>query len=46
MSASPSEIRSPHMEALARLPVFFALGGKRGFKVNYSKLERFPCLFE
>jgi len=29
MSASPSEIRSPRMEALARLPVFFALAGKR-----------------
>jgi uroporphyrin-III C-methyltransferase / precorrin-2 dehydrogenase / sirohydrochlorin ferrochelatase len=29
MSASPSEIRSPRMEALARLPVFFALGGRR-----------------
>jgi uroporphyrin-III C-methyltransferase / precorrin-2 dehydrogenase / sirohydrochlorin ferrochelatase len=29
MSVSPSEIRSPRMEALARLPVFFALGGKR-----------------
>jgi uroporphyrin-III C-methyltransferase/precorrin-2 dehydrogenase/sirohydrochlorin ferrochelatase len=29
MSASPSEIRSPRMEALARLPVFFALTGKR-----------------
>jgi uroporphyrin-III C-methyltransferase/precorrin-2 dehydrogenase/sirohydrochlorin ferrochelatase len=29
MSASPSDIRSPRMEALARLPVFFALAGKR-----------------
>ncbi len=29
MSASPSEIRTPRMEALARLPVFFALGGRR-----------------
>src|ERR1051326_4745936 len=29
MSASPSEIRSPRMEALARLPVFFALAGGR-----------------
>src|SRR3954454_24611978 len=29
MSVSPSEIRSPRMEALARLPVFFALAGKR-----------------
>jgi len=29
MSASPSEIRTPRMEALARLPVFFALAGKR-----------------
>ena len=29
MSASPSEIRSPRMEALARLPVFLALEGKR-----------------
>src|SRR5262249_37394707 len=29
MSASPSEIRSPRMEALARLPVFFALAAKR-----------------
>ena len=29
MNASPSEVRSPRMEALARLPVFFALGGKR-----------------
>jgi uroporphyrin-III C-methyltransferase/precorrin-2 dehydrogenase/sirohydrochlorin ferrochelatase len=29
MSASPSEIRSPRMEALARLPVFFALARKR-----------------
>src|SRR5690242_4492992 len=29
MSASPSDIRSPRMEALARLPVFFALNGRR-----------------
>src|SRR5689334_7675594 len=29
MSASPSEVRSPRMEALARLPVFFALAGRR-----------------
>ena len=29
MSVPPSEIRSPRMEALARLPVFFALGGRR-----------------
>jgi uroporphyrin-III C-methyltransferase/precorrin-2 dehydrogenase/sirohydrochlorin ferrochelatase len=29
MSASPSDIRPPRMEALARLPVFFALGGRR-----------------
>src|SRR5579871_3071765 len=29
MNASPSEVRSPRMEALARLPVFFALTGKR-----------------
>jgi uroporphyrin-III C-methyltransferase/precorrin-2 dehydrogenase/sirohydrochlorin ferrochelatase len=29
MSASPSDTRSPRMEALARLPVFFALQGKR-----------------
>src|SRR6478672_2807233 len=26
---TPSEARSPRMEALARLPVFFALAGKR-----------------
>ena len=29
MSLSPSDIRSPRMEALARLPVFFALHGRR-----------------
>src|SRR6185437_970671 len=29
MSASPSDISSPRMEALARLPVFFALAGRR-----------------
>ncbi|HEY1545359.1 MAG TPA: siroheme synthase CysG [Xanthobacteraceae bacterium] len=29
MSASPSEVSSPRMQALARLPVFFALAGKR-----------------
>ena len=31
MSASriPSEARTPRMEALARLPVFFSLAGKR-----------------
>src|SRR5262249_3439214 len=36
MSASPSEIRSPRMEALARLPVFFALAGKRVVVVGGS----------
>src|SRR6202521_4883188 len=35
MSASqPSDIRSPRMEALARLPVFFALQGKRAVVVG------------
>jgi len=29
MSVSPSEVSSPRMQALARLPVFFALAGKR-----------------
>ena len=29
MSASPSEVSSPRMQALARLPVFFALAGRR-----------------
>ncbi len=29
MSVSPSDIRSPRMQALARLPVFFALHGRR-----------------
>ena len=29
MSASPSDIRPPRMAALARLPVFFALAGRR-----------------
>jgi uroporphyrin-III C-methyltransferase / precorrin-2 dehydrogenase / sirohydrochlorin ferrochelatase len=29
MSASPSEVETPRMQALARLPVFFALAGKR-----------------
>src|SRR5579864_5345732 len=29
MNASPSEIRSPRMAALARLPVFYALAGRR-----------------
>jgi uroporphyrin-III C-methyltransferase / precorrin-2 dehydrogenase / sirohydrochlorin ferrochelatase len=29
MSALPSEVSSPRMQALARLPVFFALAGKR-----------------
>ncbi len=29
MSALPSEVSSPRMQALARLPVFFALDGKR-----------------
>jgi uroporphyrin-III C-methyltransferase/precorrin-2 dehydrogenase/sirohydrochlorin ferrochelatase len=28
-SRTPSEAKAPRMEALARLPVFFALGGKR-----------------
>jgi len=26
---TPSEVRPPRMEALARLPVFYVLGGKR-----------------
>src|SRR5258708_33614349 len=35
MSASqPFDIRSPRMEALARLPVFFALQGKRAVAVG------------
>src|SRR6478752_1847744 len=29
MTRTPSEARTPRMEPLARLPVFFALGGKR-----------------
>src|SRR5262249_61709258 len=29
MSASPPDFRTPRMQALARLPVFFALDGKR-----------------
>ena len=36
MSASPSEIRSPRMEALARLPVFFALAGRRAIVAGGS----------
>src|SRR5262249_30225058 len=36
MSASPSEVRSPRMEALARLPVFFALAGRRAPVVGGS----------
>src|SRR3984957_13266228 len=36
MSASPSEIRSPRMEALARLPVFFALAGRRAIVAGDS----------
>src|SRR5262249_14068662 len=36
MSASPSEVRSPRMEALARLPVFFALAGRRAVVVGGS----------
>src|SRR5215469_1981910 len=36
MSVSPSDIRSPRMEALARLPVFFALHGRRAVVAGAS----------
>ena len=36
MSVSPSDIRSPRMEALVRLPVFFALHGRRAVVAGAS----------